>query len=340
MKENIKEESNKKEIDGIINKFSKLTKKYFYQLLQKDAAEEKKKENSPSSMPTAPNTPQMPNAEQADGQNGMGGDSPMSLALNKSQFIKMASKKEKLSASGVNEIVNHYCDKICDALKKLDKSIIGNASSKEIVIKDSDGVMLQIDINSHFLVSNIVPVGKLAKTYPISSVKFYQKYWKPIVEAVGHYYEREGIVLAGKLPDAPKHYPSIKEVKSCNCDSDVAIEFSESGSNKTWKVIEYKTKGDSNSKKYKEASSKYTEQDYFPNGVPAMVICLNPDLKSLFKKIGEVSRIFPLDSGIIIEVNFGNNVVVRLKEKDLEIIDVNNPPATGQEKTTRKKDEV
>ena len=327
--------------DSIINKFSRLTKKYFNGLLMEDARKEKESAN-PKGSPSDTGFPVDGGAGGAGGAGEMppSGMPPVSAKSYKDYLIKTASVK--VSNDEIGDVLNYYCDVICNSLKEIDRNIIGNIniSRKNILLKNSSGPIVEVRLNDNLMVSGIIPIGETREIYPLNSPKFYQKYWKRIAEAVGHYCFSKGdekhILLSNNLPDIPKNASDSKVIKSWNCvskkDDSVSINFS-NDKNKFWNI--------SGENINKTASldnvSRYTEQDYFKNGIPAMVVCIDPKLKTIFKRTGKVLRVFPIDDiGVIAEIDFGNNVIVRLKEEKFEIIDVDSPVVMEKNKIQRK----
>ena len=136
------------------------------------------------------------------------------------------------------EVLEDYAEKICLALQPHHKDIIFkiNPEEGEIIIckaeKDTP-VILKARVNDNFLIDSIVPYCDVYRIYPLHSVEFYQKYWKPIVEEVGHFYIQDvGVLIVPSktpLPNIPKEYPLEVKLKGWNTkerkSQEVALSF-------------------------------------------------------------------------------------------------------------------
>ena len=176
-------------------------------------------------------------------------------------------------------------------------------------------------------IDSIFPVGEFSLRYPYYSLEFYQKYWKPIVESIGHFYniDFDTLLVTNKseLPDVPKKAESII-LSGWNVggrkNNSILLAFTED----MWMF-------NNSSDLVKSAvTSIYNEQDY----LDAVVKCIDPQLKSIFNRTGAVIQVIPQTDYIEIDVDFGRGIgVIRLTEKQTEII-----PLDFESNTVIKKD--
>jgi len=304
VKEALKEKAQDTEIDKIIDGYRKIAQKHFSKYLAEDKKEKEAAENAPAA-PVAPNMPE------AQTQAPMGAPTEPNMT--------MASKKISLTEEDLIELFEHYGCQACKAIAKHHPDAIAKVSLKDgkidIVGIDNGEKLLAVHVNDKFNVSNIIPLGTVAEIYPSYSPKFYQRYWKPVVEAVGHFYldEFESLIVPelGALPDMPNDNGSF-DIIGWNPyeyrEKSISLSFENKSS--MWKI--------SSSKKKFVKSSKYTEEDFMVNQ-PTRVMCIDRGME-LFKKIGEVVEIAPMSEGFYLDVNFGRKIV-RLSPDQIEIID-------------------
>jgi hypothetical protein len=159
-------------------------------------------------------------------------------------------------------------------------------------------------------------MDKLYKIYPFHSVAFYQKYWKPIAESVGHISVGNPPILIKvdncTLPDVPKANHSYR-LEGWNVRERIGsnVDISFRGERPTW-IFE-----PSQNVKMAQVQgvSKYTEQDY----INAIVKCIDPKLKSIHGRTGAVIQVMPLEDMVEIDVDFGEGLgVVRLTELQIK----------------------
>ena len=184
--------------------------------------------------------------------------------------------------------------------------------------EDAYKALFRIDVNSRLNVNSITPCSSLAKIYPIHSVEFYQKYWKPIVEEIGHFYLDDNSMLMtlsnNELPDIPKGEGTFS-IEGWNVQKNKVdiVDISFRGKKPIWIFKSSKTKRTASMK----TPSKYTEQEY----LNAIVKCIDPLLESINGRTGAVIQVIPLADHIEVDVDFGRGLdVVRLSEQQLEII--------------------
>jgi len=223
--------------------------------------------------------------------------------------------------SFIEELLYTYGEKICNTIKKYHSTVICFISCHkyggEIIIQDDSGDILKVRVNDQFVIDSIVPYGSLTEIYPMYSVMFYQKYWKPIVESIGHFYisDASTLILPSKtrLPDIPKGEVSYT-IEGWNSDKDcigkVDIAFKGNKCEPAWIFQASKTT------KIASVQSKYTEQDYFN----AIVRCIDTELESISGRTGEVIQVIPSIDFIELDVDFGRGLgVVRLTERQVKI---------------------
>ena len=178
-----------------------------------------------------------------------------------------------------------------------------------------------IGVNDKLNVDKITPIGKVNESNPYHTVEFYQKYWKPIVDKIGHFYLDDSSLLIlpniTPLPDAPKGDDrSVIKGLNINNKKEGSVEITFKGSSPSWFFKNAKTtKIEKISQNY---VSKYTELDYTN---AKAVKCIDPQLKSICGRTGSIKQIIPNEDFIEVDVDFGRGIeIVRLTEKQLEIV--------------------
>jgi len=231
-------------------------------------------------------------------------------------------KDEVVDAELIGNVLDTYAEKICLAIQDRHEDIYYgvNPNNKEITIYDFSNIpLLKIKVNEHLNVESIIPVGKLYDICPSHSVVFYQRYWKPIVESLGHFCLGNPSILLKidneSLPDVPQNNQSYPiEGWNCKDRKNEQIDISFKGEKPIWVIEPSK-----NIKTAQKHPSKYTEQDY----VSAIVKCIDPQLKSINGRTGTVEQVIPTENMIEIDVNFGRGLgVVRLTEPQIQIVPV------------------
>jgi hypothetical protein len=174
------------------------------------------------------------------------------------------------------------------------------------------------------LISHIASIGKLSKIHPSSSIEFYQKYWKPIVEAVRHYHFNENgndclLVVEESLPDMPKCTPYNFDVKMYDIknkkNTTASINFYDK--NPSLWIFDFSEKKNMREAQNTKNVSRYTEQDYIENGKPAIFKCIDPSLKSIYLKTGTVVQVIPYNGHVEVDLDFGHHTI-RLTENQIE----------------------
>lgn len=320
VKENLEKDDDKRKIDEVLSKFRSLAKEKFRKLLAKDKAEMDKKGDEPEVPP---------------GMEGMDEDlgaPPMTEPYGEELPIAPVSQVDAIMKYGSSisndvrtEVLDEYAERICKCLERLHPDAIckidySNGTFK--VKKASGEPLLKITVNDDLNLQDIEPDSELADAFPYHSLEFYQKYWKPIVEKVGHCMARNlGIVICpakSSLPDIPNSFPKSVVVMGWNVKekAEKPFEIHFGGEEPTWRIKTLEV--------VKEAvrivrPSKYTEEDFI-HGQPRRVQCIDPNLKSILGKIGEVVQVILLQDHIEVDVDFGR-LVVRLTENQIELID-------------------
>ena len=299
--EQVEEKAHKSSIKRILMLYKQLIRKNFRDKEKEDEQKEKEAPAMPSMPPAAPPT----------------GTPPLMASV-----LDPESDSMKVIDEDVKEdLLTHYGEKACQSIEKKHKGAhyVVRPSTDEVFIFDEDNdVMIIIGVNEKLHVNRIIPTGKTRNIYPYHSVDFYQKYWKPIVEEIGHVYIDDASTLvlpaASPLPDTPKgNGEDIIEGWNVKDRKVSHLEVSFRGDNPCWFFDAAKVE------KIASRVSDYTEQDY----INAIVKCIDPKLESIFDRTGAVIQIIPSDDFIEVDVNFERGIgVVRLTEKQLEIVDI------------------
>jgi hypothetical protein len=239
---------------------------------------------------------------------------------------KKIKTAEVITDDLMDDVLEDYAEKICESLeKKHPGAYYDIAPNGHILIfepkKSEFDPILGISVNDDFNVDNIIPYGYLRQLYPVHSAKFYQRYWKPIVESIGHFYldDLSFLIVPDKssLPDIP-NTDSTFTLTGWNKDKkkEECVDLSFRGEKPIWLF-----NSSTNKKTASKDVSEYTEQDY----INAIVECTDPQLKSLYGRTGEVVEIIPHEDYVEVSVDFGRGLgVVRLTESQLRIVPLNN----------------
>ena len=303
VKENIKDVKQKAEVEDLLDGYRKIAKKHFQDYLNRD----KKKKAEEIQAPSPPEVPAM--------EEGQPAAPNMTMASN-------LLKKTVLTEDESGELLEHYGERICSAISKHHPDAICKISAKDGIIKiiglDSGKSLLQISMNDKFNINNITPMESLIESFPAYSSKFYQRYWKPIVESVGHFFldELDSLILPeiGALPDMPNKSGDF-DIRGWNPRErkEIPLKVSFKEKSPIWLIAS------GASKKVVKTAEEYTEEDFLRDQ-PTRVRCIDQKL-SLFGKIGEVVQIVPISAGVGFEldINFGRKVV-RLSKNQVEIV--------------------
>ena len=330
VKENLEVDSDKVKLDEVLNKFKKLARDKFPKLLAKDKAEMEKKENEEPIAPVAPeDMGEPPMTEPMSDQMGEGALPMAPIAANMGQFDTIM----RYGMDNINdirtEVLDEYSERICKCIEKIHPDAVCKIDYDDGVFniaKANGGTLLKITVNKDLNLQDIEPDSELSSAFPLHSLEFYQKYWKPIVEKVGHCLSRDlGIIICpakSTLPDIPNSFPKSVKVMgwSFKDKSEKPFEMYFGGEDPTWRIKKYteSEEDDIVTATRKVRPSKYTEEDFI-QGQPRRVQCIDPNLKSILGKIGEVEQVIPLQDHIEVDVNFGR-LTVRLTENQIELI--------------------
>jgi hypothetical protein len=222
---------------------------------------------------------------------------------------------KNIDDSLIKDVVENYAQKICQAIQDKHPDCYYALSSNRIKIMDENNAcIIEASINDDLNVENIIPCGNLRKVYAFHSDRFYQRYWKPIVESIGHLVVSSPKILivpeATTLPDVPKNRDDFQiSGWDINQQKEQPLEISFNKGAWSIRLSQVRTAS--------QDSSKYTEQDY----ANAVVKCIDPQLESIYNRTGVVLEVIPHTDMIEIDVNFGRGLgTIRLTEKQIEIL--------------------
>jgi len=255
--------------------------------------------------------------------------------------------EKRIDSETVGELLEDYATQACLVLQGTNNVVydIEQAGDNcyiniyDLVGKDEVEKIIVIRINKFLHVDSVLPVGKLNKIYPFYSVYFYQKYWKPIVDSIGHYYldDTDSLIMSNKneMPDLPKDDETYSlEAWDISDKKLEYIDISFKGGD-IWFFEKKGLKREASSEAI-DTSSRYTEQDY----LNAIIMCTDKNQPNLYGEIGQVVQVIPLEDMIEVDVKFISFVdkdhkiqkskeseipidglVVRLSEDQLKILD-------------------
>lgn len=306
-----------KELRAVISKLSSLVHKHFPSYLQEDI--QKMRES------TGDQGVESPEGTEQQQLPAMPVNPLAQPTANHDAFIRISRNiSNDLDEKEMQELLLSYAKKICGVLSYKHPEVIPSFDNNKIVFSDKDPILV-VTINDHHFINNIVPCGNVSEIYPIYSLSFYQRYWKPIVEEIKQFYvdELKCVIFSAtsSLPDMPKEVPYSDTVEGwdANSGSPVDIEVVFDGDPPSWMFRRSKNSKLRVTKKASTTPSKYTEQDYIQNGKPALVVCTDAKLESIYQKTGHVVQVIPLDTHVEVDIDFGNHIV-RLEENQIEII--------------------
>jgi len=308
----------KDRLEKIIDKIKDLVHKYYMEDLKEDEKKSKEKaEEQPPSVDMG-----MPPMDDSMGDMGMPpmddmGGMPMASS---NALIKVAqSYEDDLDEEMIEDLFNEYGERACKAIENKHPGCLWIKRPNGIDIIDNHEIILALDIGEDLFLENIRPIGTIESMYPYHSAQFYQAYWKPIVESIGHCCvgDNTSVLEVSKrsLPDiVNEDNVESKMFEAISKDSKKIVPFTVSfkGDPISWFIKEKKFE--------KSASSKYTKEDYYKNGKGAIVICTDPELKSYYKNTGQVIQVIPFSDHLEVDVDFGNHIF-RMVESQFDIID-------------------
>ena len=298
-------------LEKVISKIKSLVHKHYSMELAED---KKKSEEEPDQTMAPPMDPGM--------DPGMGDMGGMGMPMASSNLlIKTAEALNayELDPDSALQLMKEYGERACSALEGKHPGVTWMKNSYGIDIMDDNEAIIALDIGNDLFLQDIRPLGKLQTMYPYHSPKFYQAYWKPIVERIGHCCvgDNTNVMHLGEksLPDLPSHFPfesaSFSTInKGTKSPTPFTVSFR--GDPAAWFVKE--------SPISKTASARYSKEDYYKNGKGAIVVCTDPTLQSYFKNTGQVIQVVPFEEHLEVDINFGNHVC-RMVESQFDIID-------------------
>jgi len=283
----------------LLRQFKKLSKTFPSSI--KEHLEKEKQDLQMQNMPAPPPPPPI---------------APVEQMASTQEMIKRASQLVK-DRGLRKDIAKDYAERVCACLAHKHKLTSGITNDKVIFAGEDCVPILMIGINEQCLIDDIAPLGKLATECPLHSSLFYQKYFKPIVEEIGHccLEDQEALVVVGKsvLPDLPngdKEFPvDVLSVRR-KTPTTISLRFKENG----WDWVE-RSNIIATSQTMQAPQQPLTEKDFFN----ARVKCIDPALETIFGKIGDVVQIIPREDCIEMDVNFGRHMV-RVTDKQVQII--------------------
>jgi len=322
-KDSPKKDEYKGKVDTIISKFKTIANEHFPEMLSRDKAKKEKEEKEQKEMEAQqPNelegmlagTSQVPPIGPEAGTSAPTGTSATPPPMQATACLS-PELQDPFSSQDINEIMDHYGELACSSISKHHPDVIWKSDPKGKAIKivkveNEEEAIIRIEMDENLNVNDILPDGTLADLFPISSVKFYQRYWKPIVEALGYIFLKDlGVLLSTKLsslPDTPNQFPFKSQLKGWDAEKicERPIDLSFAGEDPTWIF--------SNSKKtIKVASINDNDEMEFLKSQPARVRCIDNKITSLFNKVGVVEQIYEIPNGIGFElyVDFGRKRV-------------------------------
>ncbi len=310
--EQIDDEKQKRIIISLKNRFRGMKKKYFPAEVAKEAAEKKKQEEEQAQM-----------AEDMSAQQNIGapmggpmGAPPAAPPMGAMPLTASICRKASLDKESKRELLEDYGENACKAISDRIKECLYRVKGNSVIIysKDSNGnedKLLKVTTNHSSSVNGVFPLGMLARRFPFHSTEFYQLFWKPITESVGHYFVDDQNLLIvpamHALPDVPKASPLSMDVRGWSPDD------------KKEKIVSLSIRGKVDpvwffTDKRTEKTAATTEEMEYLN---ATVECTDPEQKSLQGRIGEVEQVIPLSSFpyMLLDINFGRKIVRLPKDK-------------------------
>lgn len=299
-------------------KFEDLIKKYYNDIKKE---EDEQEISDPMTDPMAPMDEDMggetPDMEMPELD--LGAESSV-----KKKIIKMASKCDDfLSKSEKKEFLCDIGDKVCEYLCRFHPEIIYKICPDNhhisIVDINSGEKILRLYFNDYLILNKIYPLNSLKEFFPINSHQFFERYWKPIVNIVGFYHleEKNKLIVPQihKIPDVPYDKNTVVEMGCWDTSkkeySIMEVSFNENEKSTNWF--------------FKSASinPKNVSKDDLLNE-NLIVKSIDPKLKSIYGKIGNIIQVIEHADTWYVDVNFLDgelNRVVRLSPEQIEISD-------------------
>jgi hypothetical protein len=325
-------------LQKIISKIRSLVKEHYLVELKQDEKESKEKEDAPAPPQGDMSDPMGGDPMGGDPMDpgGMGGDpmgggdmgggmAPPMASSNSFIKIAQASEVKDIDPDLVKEMLEEYGKRACRSLEGKHPGVTWRVNSYGVDLFDGRDAIIALDIGNDLFLTDVRPLGKIQEIFPYHSVKFYQAYWKPIVEGIGHCCvgDNSSVLHLGHkcFPDCPEDGSEHSETyDAINKDTKAPSAYSVSfrGTPASWFVNE-STKSEK-IPTTKHASAKYSKEDYYKNGKGAIVVCTEPELKSYYKQTGHVMQVVPFGEHLEVDINFGNHIC-RMVESQFDIID-------------------
>lgn len=233
----------------------------------------------------------------------------------KTKYFPHTRKSQKTASLNRNEkieILEDYAERACRALSNRHSDLIpvvdlGEYSVIKLVPLTEKIPVIVLRVNKKLQLDNIIPKGSVSKTFPCHTGRFYQVYWKPIAEAIGHFDLSDCNVCLNtrELPDIIEDRLSIP-LNGWNYSSEGredSINLCTNGGDDLWLF---------------NPSKKCMASDQSQSHI---VKCIDPALKSIYGRTGIVISDFSVGDNTEIDVDFGRGLdIVRLTPSQIEIV--------------------
>lgn len=311
----LEDDKYKSKFTELINRCRKIVQHHFKSYLDKDKEEQEEVEEEVERQ----------NAEMAQESEMPTGEGGIIENIPPDKIAMRMAKKKILSEEELEELMNHYADRICSAISKHHPDALPKCNTDDLTIdiicaEMESKPILRVCMNDNFNINNILSSGILSQSFPTYSSRFYQRYWKPIVESVDHIYieEIDAFIFPkmAALPDMSEE-DSKKEIKGWNPKElkEIPLCMSFGDKSMSWTISKSSTVI-----KQAQNDQKYVEEDFLRTQ-PTRVRCIDESL-NIYGKYGEVVQVIPINSGIgfQVDVDFGRKVI-RLSQDQIEIVD-------------------
>ncbi len=311
IKENKDDKVDDSFVNSMIKKFSDLTKANLMDLLRKDMEDGKIDEAEGDFQPPRP--------EEALASNEVPLQAKRYNWFSKQACGILPKKLKDFTFDEVKDIIEGFAISACSALQEqhpdITYMIYPESNIIDLVSCQEKKKYVKLSIGEDLLLNGILPEKELPMA---TSHKFYQFYWKPIVDKIGGIHlDDHNIILSSGLPDLPRK--SDLEIPLDGFDlvhkapKKIKIKFRSNPEDWDFCNCEELMERIAN-------TSKYTEEDYTgDNGGGAIVRCTNPELKTIYGQTGVVLQVIPNEGFVMVDVDFGHHNQ-RMNEKDLEIV--------------------
>lgn len=315
------------QISSIMSKFRHLVHAKFHDLLQKDIKEQKDNPPQEAPVPASPPPADPSQAEPPPDNTSLQEASDNAIGAN--SFIKVikTSANKNTTVETKEDLFDEYGTRVCKAIEKKHPDAICkidlDSNHLNIIEAKTGDLILRVGLNNDLNVEEIIPFGSVSSIFPANSFEFYQRYWKPIVESVGHFFVKEAstILQANNIsfPDIPNKRSASYTLRGLKSDGSVDLWFKYQGES-LWGFSKSAQKVTQQPQDSKDAKKTYTEDDFIV-GSPKEVMCIDQALKSIYGKTGQVVRVIPLQTHIEVDVDFGR-AIMRLTGDQIKIINI------------------